>query len=187
MRYTVGTLTTEPVLDRLDLVAEPVAAALHDWPLASEVGLVAIDAAVSDSAASAEHYDLPLDTLANCVLVAGKRSGEQRVAACLIGADARADVNGTVKRHLDVRKASFLPREDAVGLTQMEYGGITPIGLPDPWPVLVEASLVERAVLILGSGIRGSKLLIPGRLLPELPGAQILADLASTPAPPAAP
>lgn len=176
--YTVGALTTEPVLDHLDLVAEPVAAALHDWPLAAEVGVAKIDPALSDSAVSAEHYSLPLENLANCVLVAGKRAGERRIAACIIGADARADVNGTVKRRLDVRKASFLSHEDAVGLTRMEYGGITPVGLPAEWAVLVEGSLVDREVLILGSGVRASKLFIPGRLLPELPGAQVLDDLA---------
>ena len=56
--------------------------------------------------------------------------GQERLAACLILATTRADVNGFVKRHLDVRKASFLPMERAVELTGMEYGGITPIGLP---------------------------------------------------------
>lgn len=176
--YSVGTLSTEPVLQHLDLVSESVAAALKEWPHASEVGVVEIDPILSDSEVSAREYELPLEALANCVIVAGKRSGEQRIAACLIGAEARADVNGVVKRDLDVRKASFLPQADAVTLTQMEYGGITPIGLPSEWRVLVEESLLGREVLILGSGIRHSKLFVPGPLAGELPGARVSADLA---------
>ena len=44
-----------------------------------------------------------------------------------------------VRKHLGVRKISFAPMDDAVALTGMEYGGITPIGLPAGWPVLVDA------------------------------------------------
>ena len=61
-----------------------------------------------------EAYDLGMDTGANCVVVAGRRDGEERVAACLVRADTRADVNNVVKRTLDVRKASFLSMDRAV-------------------------------------------------------------------------
>jgi hypothetical protein len=33
-------------------------------------------------------------------------------------------------------------------------------------------------VAVIGSGIRGSKLLLPGALLGRLPGAEVIADLA---------
>ena len=48
---------------------------------------------------------MPLEAGANCVVVAGKRDGQERVAACVVRADTRADVNNLVKRMLDVRKA----------------------------------------------------------------------------------
>ena len=38
-----------------------------------------------------------------------------------------------------MRKCSFLPMDRAVELTGMEYGGITPIGLPADWPVFVDS------------------------------------------------
>ena len=59
----------------------------------------------------------------------------------------------------------------------MEYGGITPIGLPGAWRLLVDARVAEIELAIIGSGIRGSKLFLPGRLLGELPGAEVVADL----------
>ena len=103
---------------------------LERLDLLDQVGVVEIDPAVSDTAATQETFGLDRDMLANCVVVGGKREGAERLAACVVLSTTRADVNGAVRRYLDVRKASFLPMERAVGLTGMEYGGITPIGLP---------------------------------------------------------
>jgi prolyl-tRNA editing enzyme YbaK/EbsC (Cys-tRNA(Pro) deacylase) len=78
---------------------------------------------------------------------------------------------------LDVRKASFLPMERAVAETGMEHGGITPLGLPDGWRVLVHDALLHEPVVVLGSGVRRSKLLVPGRVLADLPGAEVVPGL----------
>src|SRR4051812_32293295 len=123
---TLGRLTTVPALERPDLLAAPVAAALRGWPHADRIGVVEIDPSIADTAAMSEAYDLALSTGANCVVVSGRRDGEERVAACLVRADTRADVNNLVKRTLDVRKASFLSMERAVAESSMEYGGVTP-------------------------------------------------------------
>ena len=82
-----------------------------------------------------------------------------------------------MKRLLDVRKASFLPMDRAVELTGMEHGGITPIGLPAEWPVLVDARVVATDDVIIGSGVRRSKILLPGRLLGELPSGRVIEGL----------
>ncbi len=63
----------------------------------------------------------------------------------------------------------------------MEYGGITPIGLPADWPVLVDPAVAEAGLVVVGSGVRRSKLVLPGALLAGLPGAEVLAGL-GTPA-----
>jgi prolyl-tRNA editing enzyme YbaK/EbsC (Cys-tRNA(Pro) deacylase) len=67
--------------------------------------------------------------------------------------------------------------ERAVELTGMEYGGITPIGLPAEWPILVDSRVAETDVVIVGSGVRRSKILLPGRLLAQLPNAQVVDGL----------
>lgn len=181
---TLGRLETVPALDRPDLLAGPVAAALRDWPHAGEVGVVEIDPAIADTAALSEAYGLGLDTGANCVVVGGRRGGDERVAACLVRADTRADVNGLVKRTLDVRKASFLPVERAVEESTMEYGGITPLGLPQGWRLLVDCRVLDIDVAVIGSGVRRSKLLLPGRLAGALPGAEVVEGLAIADRPP---
>ena len=86
----------------------------------------------------------------------------------------RADINGAVRRHLDVRKISFAPMDLAVELTGMEFGGITPIGLPAEWPVLVDEGVVAAGDVVIGSGIRGSKLLVPASELAALATAEVL-------------
>lgn len=177
MTATLGALTGLSVTDHPELLGEPVAAALAGWPHAGDAGVAEIDPELADTAACSEAYDLPLAAGANCVVVSGRRGGEERVAACVVPAHRRADVNNLVKRLLDVRKASFLPMDRAVQESGMEYGGITPIGLPTGWRVLVDRSLLDVDVVIIGSGVRRSKILLPGRLLAELPGAEVVDDL----------
>lgn len=175
---TLGTLTSLPALEHPGLLAPPVAAALESWPHAAAVAVCAIDPEHADTATLAEVHGLGMDTGANCVVVGGRRGEDARIAACLVRADTRADVNGVVRRLLDVRKASFLPREEAVGVSGMEFGGITPVGLPEPWRLLVDARVLTMPVAVIGSGLRRSKLLVPGRLLGELPGAEVVEGLA---------
>jgi prolyl-tRNA editing enzyme YbaK/EbsC (Cys-tRNA(Pro) deacylase) len=175
---SLGTLRSLPVLEHPHLVADPVAAALGAWAHTDRVAVVEIDPALADTAALTDAYDLPLSASANCVVVAGRRDGEERVAACVVRADTRADVNSCVKRTLDVRKASFLAMDRAVEESGMEYGGITPIGLPASWRLLVDPRVADLDVAIIGSGVRRSKLLLPGNLLADLPGAELIPGLA---------
>jgi prolyl-tRNA editing enzyme YbaK/EbsC (Cys-tRNA(Pro) deacylase) len=171
------TLTSLPATDHPALVAPPVAAALAGWAAAAEVAVVDIDPALADTAAMSEAYDIPRTAGGNCVVVSGARAGEERIAACVVRADTRADVNTLVRKLLDVRKCSFLPMERAVAETGMEYGGITPVGLPTSWRILVHDALLEEPVVVLGSGVRRSKLLVPGRVLADLPGAEVVPGL----------
>jgi prolyl-tRNA editing enzyme YbaK/EbsC (Cys-tRNA(Pro) deacylase) len=176
----IGSLTAVPALDRPELLSPAVAAALVslDGKLAvADIGVAEIDPALADTAAFCERYGVAPGESANCVIVAGRRGGETRMAACMVLATTRADVNGLVKRELDVRKASFAPMDQAVELTGMEYGGITPIGLPADWPVFVDAAVAQAGRVVIGSGVRRSKLTLPGAALASLPGAVVLESL----------
>ncbi len=187
MTLSIGSQRAVPALDRTDLLAPPVAAALADLAArpahatgslrVDHIGVAEIDPALADTAAFCERYGVSFSESANCVVVAGRRDGQTRLAACMILATTRADVNGLVRRELDVRKASFAPMETAVALTGMEFGGITPIGLPADWPIFVDAAVARSPRVVIGSGVRRSKLTLPGAALASLPGATVLADL----------
>ena len=165
-----------PATERPDLLAQSVTLALAAHPV-PDVHVAEIDPALADTAQFCAAYDVPPEVSANCVVVAGRRGGEERIAACMVLATTRADVNGVVRRRLDVRKASFMSMDAAVEVTGMEYGGITPsacrpIGRSSStrrWPI--SRSDHRR-------GVRRSKLALPGSALAALPGAAVVDDLA---------
>lgn len=167
-----GNLDWQPLPDHLDLVAPPVAAAAHLVPGAR---VAAIDATLADTAAFCTAYEVAMQSSANCVIVAGRRGQETRYAAVLVLATMRADINGVVRRQLDARKCSFAGQDDAVELTGMEFGGITPVGLPLGWPVLVDDAVLGAGDVVIGSGLRRSKLLVPAARLLDLPGTRNVA------------
>jgi prolyl-tRNA editing enzyme YbaK/EbsC (Cys-tRNA(Pro) deacylase) len=175
----LGSLVAVPALDRPDLLGETVALALKAMEPddAALVGVAEIDPALADTAGFCAAYGSPVDGSANCVVVAGRRGEITRYAACLVLASTRADVNGLVRRRLDARKASFAQMDDAVSITGMEYGGITPIGLPVEWPVLVDAAVAAAPAVVIGSGVRHSKLALPGSLAARLPRAEVVDGL----------
>lgn len=170
-------LTYHTALSRPDLLAPPVVAALLAQPWADQVRVAKIDPALSDTAQFCEAYGVTLEESVNCVVIVAKRGGDMTYAACMVAARTRADVNGLVRQHLGARKASFGPVDVVTSLTGMEYGGITPIGLPASWPVLVDDLVAKTPSVVIGAGIRGAKLWLPGSLLAELPGAEVLPGL----------
>ncbi|MFD5448557.1 YbaK/EbsC family protein [Streptomyces sp. NPDC003470] len=170
-----------PAPDRLDQLTAPVADAVRHWRgsvPAEQIVYVDTDPEWADTAVFVEHYGRELlERSANCVVVSGKRGGESTLAACVVLSTTRVDVNGAVRRHLGARKASFAPMDTATGESGMEYGGITPLGLPADWPVLVDPAVVDLPYVLVGSGRRRGKLLVPGKALAELPGAVVLEGL----------
>ncbi|MER7756076.1 YbaK/EbsC family protein [Kitasatospora sp. NPDC097643] len=170
-----------PALEVGDELADPVADALKNWDArdaAEAVLYVDTDPDKADTAVFCEAYAVPPELSANCVVVAAKRGGETTLAACLALATTRVDVNKAVRTHLGARKASFAAMDTAVEQTGMEYGGITPVGLPAAWPLLIDGAVTAAPYVLVGSGRRRGKLILPGWALARLPGATVLPGLA---------
>lgn len=182
MRAPIGSFEdARPAADRLELLTAPVAEAVRaGWGgiPAEQIIHVDTDPEIADTAAFVEHHGADLlNRSANCVVVAGKRGEAVTLAACLVLSHSRVDVNGTVRKHLGVRKARFAPMDTAVGDTGMEYGGITPVGLPADWPLLIDPAVVDQEWVLIGSGSRRGKLIMPGKALAALPGAVVVEGL----------
>jgi prolyl-tRNA editing enzyme YbaK/EbsC (Cys-tRNA(Pro) deacylase) len=177
----IGTLYARPVAERPDLLAPSVVSALESWNGAiprDAIFVAEIDPQLADTQAFCERYGVRMDQSANCVVLAAKREGRAWFAACVVLATTRADVNGLAKRHLGASKISFAATDAATAASAMEYGGITPIGLPADWPILVDEAVVTSAqTIIIGSGLRRSKIALPGSALAELPNAVVLTGL----------
>ncbi len=70
--------------------------------------------------------------------------------------------------------------DEATAASAMEYGGITPIGVPADWPVLIDDAVARSGRVIVGSGLRRSKIALPGALLARLPNSTVLPELGKT-------
>lgn len=172
-----GTLEFSPALERPELLAPTVAATLRTVLNGRDVRVAEIDPNLSDTAAFCEKYGVGMEQAANCVILEAKKGDQSWFAACVVLGTTRADVNGLARRTLNAKKVSFAPMVSAVDISHMEFGAITPIGLPSEWPVLVDKAVADSEYVIIGSGIRKSKLLVPDSFFANLPHSQILEGL----------
>lgn len=170
MKY--GRLEFSPAKEVLSIIGEPTRNAIQAGDL--DVLATEIDPTLADTAAFCEKYDIGTDVSVNCVIVKAKRGETVTYAAVLVLATTQADVNGAVRRELNAKKISFAPMEEATSLTGMEYGGMNPIGLPEEWRILIDKRVVPLERVIIGSGIRSSKILVSGSLLASLPNTTVL-------------
>src|SRR5665811_542840 len=85
------------------------------------------DPTLADTAAFCDAYGVDLADSANAILVASKKPPGV-VAACIVLATHRLDVNHAVRDALSVKKLSFASADLTVELTGMEIGGVTPFG-----------------------------------------------------------
>jgi prolyl-tRNA editing enzyme YbaK/EbsC (Cys-tRNA(Pro) deacylase) len=143
---------------------------------------MACDPDLADTAAFCEAYGIPLDRSANTIVVSSRRP-EGRHVACVVLATDRLDVNGEVRRRLDVKKASFAAAEETVRLTGMMIGGVTPFGLPNELPIWIDAGVMGLDWVILGAGSRSAKVRIDPDLLTVLGNVTVIDGLAKPAAP----
>ncbi|MGE5042019.1 MAG: YbaK/EbsC family protein [Candidatus Levyibacteriota bacterium] len=175
-----GELDFQPALRQPDIIAKPVFEGIKKLSEYSQEILSAqIDPQYSDSQAFCEHYNVVPEKGANCIILEAK-GGKSQFAACLVPVNSKANINSVIRKFLEAKSVSFSSREDAVGKTGMEFGSITIIGLPSEWPLLIDESLTKLNWMIIGGGLRTSKLLVPGKLLEHLPNAVLIPEM-STP------
>jgi prolyl-tRNA editing enzyme YbaK/EbsC (Cys-tRNA(Pro) deacylase) len=154
--------STRDALDRLGLTYE----------------VMPCDPRLADTAAFVDAYGVPPERSANTIVVASK-GAEPSYVACVLLATTSLDVNNVVRREIGVRKASFAGADPVRELTGMEIGGVTPFGLPDDLPILVDVRVMEPEWIILGGGNRSSKLRVAPSVLAALPSVRLIEGLAS--------
>lgn len=170
----LGKLTFEPLAAVPQFVAAPIQTRLKQGEFNTGVFAAPIDPSLADTASFCETYGISLAQSTNCIVVEAKRADKTWYAACLIMATDMIDVNNKVRRFLDARKISFAPKETALTLTGMEYGGITPLGLPKGWPILVDEHILSQDFVVIGGGIRGSKIVASTNVLVNLDNATVM-------------
>src|SRR3989338_8205893 len=64
-----------------------------------------------------------------------------------------------------------------IALFSKQNGAIPPLGLPASWPILIDARVAASDAVVIGSGIRASKLIVSGSFLAALPSVRVLENL----------
>lgn len=126
----------------------------------------------ADTAEFCANYSIPADEACNTILVALKKTPREYVA-CLVRADSRLDVNHRVSKEAGFKRLSFAASEETAGLSRMEIGGVTLIGLPDTVPIFIDSLVMTKESVIVGGGNRTSKIRLPPAELLKLPRARV--------------
>ena len=129
-----------------------------------------IDPACADGESLHQVYGVPYEKELNCLVVAGSRGEETTYAALLVPYGKRASMNSVVRTPLNAKRVVFADLDYVIQMTGMEFGSITPVGLPEGWKILAEETILEQESVIIGGGKVCSKLEIPTSLLKKLPG-----------------
>ena len=145
--------------------------------LGIEYERIEIDPAFGDTADFCREYGYPVPECGNTILIASRIEPRQ-FAACVVRADTRLDVNRRVRKLMGVRKASFASAEDTVAHTGMAIGGVTAFALPEGLPIYVDAAVFDLDRVILGSGVRRSKIAVAPDALRRVPGVEVVEGLA---------
>lgn len=156
--------------DRPDLVANNVMNALG----LESVEVAQIDPDYAGGEDLSRHYGLAVEGLVNCIVVKSTRAGTETFAACLVQVGQRADLNGAVRKHLGGSKLSIADKGLVLAETGMEYGSITPIGLPESWRVLIAPELLKEPWIIMGSGRVISKIRLSPKALVTIANVEIV-------------
>lgn len=162
------------MIEKTELLHPLVAARIVELNLNAEV--MECDPAMADTAEFCKHYNIAPEKTCNAIVAAGK-TAPVKYACCLILATCKLDVNKAVCRLLNIKKCSFASAEQTKQMTEMEIGGVTPVGVSN-MPIFVDARVMENDKVVLGGGNRSSKLLIDPGELKKLEGLEVVQDLA---------
>ncbi|MGA2552496.1 MAG: YbaK/EbsC family protein [Burkholderiaceae bacterium] len=127
----------------------------------------------SDTSEFSARFSLGLEDCANTLILRYTKDQVDRYAAAVTLGSRRLDVNGAVKEYLGAKRLSFARREVATEITGMEFGGITAFGLPTDMIILVDAAVMGRPYVVMGAGLRRTKIFISPALLKALPQVQV--------------
>lgn len=146
--------------------------------LTANFDMMDCDPELADTAQFCEHYGIPLERSANAIMLASKRPAGVNVV-CLVLATHRLDVNGAGRREMGVKKVSFAPAELTAELTGMVMGGVTPFGLPDDVPVLVDGAVMNEPWVVVGGGSRSLKIKVDPEVFARMDNVRVVDGLAN--------
>lgn len=174
-------LSFSPIIENKDLVCESIYNVVENWCDSIQKGqfmVAEINPEYAGGIELCQKYGVNPRMGANCLVVIGVRGQVETYAACVVPVGFRYDMSGVVRKCLNARRVSVAPLDKVIEATGMEYGSITAIGLPKEWKIFIDPMVMECKEIIMGSGLKKSKICFPSSVLLQLPNTQILEGLA---------
>ena len=174
-------LNFKKVVDNKDLVAKSTYSCIDNLfseEEKSEFLVAEINPEFMDGIKLCEQYNIDAKTGANCLICECKRGENKSYVALLVPTGYKYNMSSTVRKYTNSRMVSVAPLDYVLEKTQMEYGSINPIGLPNDWRIFIDSKVMGVENIICGSGLQNSKLMLPSKYLLKLKNIEILNDLA---------
>ncbi|EHJ56357.1 hypothetical protein HMPREF9318_01741 [Streptococcus urinalis FB127-CNA-2] len=166
-----------PIKENDSLLPSTVSKFIGSLEKANQIKVAEIDPQFADGKALSQAYNVPIEMEYNCLVVEAKRQKNKQLAAVLVPREKRINMNATLKRPLNASKVSFANLKEVLEKTTMEFGSITPVGLPKDWPILVDKSVQEQSEIIVGGGYVHSKLKISVESLQAFPNEVLFIEV----------
>lgn len=160
-----------------NLVSPGVVRKYKEFP--QDIFVAEIDPAFMNGMDFCNKYGVTPDEGANCIIVEAVRGDNKSKVAVVVPVGYRADLNGVVRKQLGAKKVSFANLDEVMQETDMEYGSITPYGLPDTYTILVDSRIMNKESLVIGSGRQSAKIKIPTAIFKDLSHCEIVEGLAN--------
>lgn len=161
-----------------EYVAPKMLSFLKSHELTDKIQVAQIDPQYADGEKLSEAYGVDINQELNCLAFAGKRDGQIRYAAVVVPYGKRVNSGAVLKHAMNATKPSLANLDDVIAITCMEFGSITPVGLPDDWQVLIDSSVKELDEVIIGGGHVDAKFKTKPQILTQLPHAKFVDQLA---------
>ncbi len=174
------TLIFKPIIDNKDLVPKCIYDFVNNWTETEKRKfLVAeINPLFADGNGLCMQYKIDKKCGYNCLIVECKRNDIVKYCALVVPIGYKYNMGSVVRKYMNSRVVSVAPLEYVLDRTGMEYGSITPIGLPKEWKILVDSMIKEQSQIIIGGGLVKSKISLPVDLFLKLPNVEIVEGIA---------
>ncbi len=175
----IGNLEFKPIIEYSNLVPKCIYNFVCNYDHEQDKFLVSeINPDFADGNKLCEEYGINREMGFNCLIVECKRNDKLKYCALVVPIGYKYNMGSVVRKYTNSRVVSVAPLEFVLEKTQMEYGSITPIGLPDEWDILVDPLINLQKQIIVGGGLVKSKISLPTELFLRLPNVKILEGIA---------
>lgn len=176
----IGDLIFNPIIENEKLVPKCIFDFVNKWNNGEKnMFLVTeINPEFADGNKLCEQYHIDNKIGFNCLIVECKRNDTVKYCALIVPIGYKYNMGSTVRKYTNSRVVSVAPLDYILEKTGMEYGSITPIGLPTDWTILVDPLIKEQKQIIIGGGLVNSKISLPTELFLKIPNVQVLEELA---------